>query len=266
MTRRKVGTRRRIALTVGTTVALILGGAVVAPFASASDRPGGQSGDRRSGPLGRWLSFWGGGGSASGSASGSQASADGCSDVELVFARGTGDFPRPLGILGVPLSAALKRELPGRSVTATGVDYAADFAQTSDGPGATVMSRHIAEVADRCEDTQFVIGGYSQGASVTDIAIAARGSRALGRGETIPTDLAPRIAAVVVFGNPLSGFGGTTLENASDLYGDRTRSFCGNADTICGGARNGNVQGGHLSYASNGAVDDAAEFAAGHID
>jgi len=171
-----------------------------------------------------------------------------------------------LGILGVPLSRELAANLPGRSVNATGVDYAADFAQTSDGPGATVMTRHIVDVADRCPQTTFVIGGYSQGASVTDIAIDARGAQRLGRGETIPEELAPRIAAVVVFGNPLSGFSGSTLEDASALYGAKTKSFCGTTDTICGGGRNGNVRGGHLSYNSNGAVTQAAEFAAARVD
>jgi len=79
------------------------------------------------------------------------------------------------------------------------------------------MTRHIVDVAGRCPQTTFVIGGYSQGASVTDIAIDARGAQRLGRGETIPAELAPRIAAVVVFGDPLSGFSGSTLENASAL-------------------------------------------------
>jgi cutinase len=68
-----------------------------------------------------------------------------------------------------------------------------------------------------------------------------------------------------VFGNPLSGFGGGTLENASALYGAKTKSFCGRSDTVCGGSRNGNINGGHLSYTSNGAVTQAAQFAAGKI-
>jgi Cutinase len=70
---------------------------------------------------------------------------------------------------------------------------------------------------------------------------------------------------VVVFGNPLSGFAGSTLEKAGATSGGRTKSFCGQSDPVCGGNRNGNVQGSHLSYPSNGALDQAAAFAAGKI-
>lgn len=251
--------RRKAFLTVGVAVALSLGGVIVAPFASAG--VDGSSATQRQSAVQRWASFWRGQSAPTPTAGDS----GGCSDVELVFARGTGDVPRPLGILGVPLSRELANRLPGLSVKATGVDYAADFAQSSDGPGATVMTRHVVAVAEACPDTQFVIGGYSQGASVTDIAVNAQGARVLGRGEAIPEELVPRVAAVVVFGNPLSAFAGRALEDASAVYGGKMKSFCGRADTVCGGARNGNIGGGHLSYTSNGAVGQTAEFAAGKV-
>jgi cutinase len=227
MTQRTIRSGRRLALTLGVAAAFTVGGAFTVPFASAAE-------------------------------------ADACSDVELVFARGTGDVPRPLGTLGGPLSQQLTDALPDKTVTAYGVNYAAASDQSSDGDGATDMSRHIIAVAAECADTQFVIGGYSQGASVTDIAVAAEGSRYLGTGETIPVALAPRIAAVVVFGNPLSSFA-QPLEQASALYGAKTKSLCGTTDTVCAGSRHGNITGGHLSYRTNGAVTQAAEFAASQI-
>lgn len=257
-------TRRKVLLTVGVAAVLSLAGAITAPFASAAETGGASAGARSSG-VERWLDFWSSRRGATSSGNQTTAAGD-CADVEFVFARGTGDVPRPLGILGVPLSRELADKLPGKTVNAFGIDYAADFAQSSDGPGATAMTRHIVEVAGKCANTDFVIGGYSQGASVTDIAVDATGARALGRGETIPEALAPRIAAVVVFGNPLSGFAGRTLENASDLYGAKTKSFCGTTDTVCGGARNGNITGGHLSYTSNGAIGQAATFAAAKVN
>lgn len=258
-------TRRKALLTVGVAAALSLGGAIAAPFASAAEN-GASVGARQSG-VERWLDLWSSRrGSNNSGDNNTEAAVGDCADVEFVFARGTGDFPRPLGILGVPLGRELTNKLPGKTVNAFGIDYAADFAQSSDGPGATEMTRHIVEVAGECANTKFVIGGYSQGASVTDIAVNATGARVLGRGETIPEELAPRIAAVVVFGNPLSGFAGGPLENASDLYGAKTKSFCGNSDTVCGGARNGNITGGHLSYTSNGAIAQAATFAAGKVN
>ncbi|MDQ1033785.1 hypothetical protein QFZ75_000201 [Streptomyces sp. V3I8] len=66
----------------------------------------------------------------------SMASAAPCSDVEVVFARGTGEAPG-LGITGAPLVRNIKSGLSGKTVTSHAVDYAANFSQTSAGPGAT---------------------------------------------------------------------------------------------------------------------------------
>ncbi|KAE9263410.1 hypothetical protein PF008_g32371, partial [Phytophthora fragariae] len=52
----------------------------------------------------------------------------------------------------------------------------------SAGPGATDMTNHVVSVAKECPNTVFVLGGYSQGASVT---------ATLGSGGTIPENLAP---------------------------------------------------------------------------
>ncbi|KAE8880917.1 hypothetical protein PF003_g34830 [Phytophthora fragariae] len=44
------------------------------------------------------------------------------------------------------------------------------------------MTNHVVSVAKECPNTVFVLGGYSQGASVT---------ATLGSGGTIPENLAP---------------------------------------------------------------------------
>jgi hypothetical protein len=75
-----------------------------------------------------------------------------------------------------------------------------------------------------------------KGASATDIALGLPGSTFLGRGESVATTLASRIAAVVVVCNPLSNF-------------------------VCGGSRDGNIDGGHLDYRTNEAIDQAVAFA-----
>jgi len=162
------------------------------------------------------------------------------------------------------LTNNLKQRLPGRTVTSYGVNYAAAQDQSSAGPGATDMSRHIAEVAGRCPRTRFVIGGYSQGGTVTDIAIGLRGASRT-TGETIPASLASRVVAVVVFGNPL-GLSGRVIETASPTYGPKAKSFCNTDDTVCGGGGAGSLSGGHLSYATNGSVPQAADFAAGQLN
>jgi cutinase len=182
-----------------------------------------------------------------------------CADVEVVFARGTIEAPG-LGIVGTPLVSAIKSALPGKSVNSYAVDYAADVAQTSAGSGATDMSNHVKSVAASCSNTAFVLGGYSQGASVTDIAIGI--PTVLGAGGAIPTDLAPRVKAIVVFGNPLRLFG-QTINTASSLYGAKALDTCADGDPVCG---NGVNVLAHLTYAFDGSTTTAAQFAASKIN
>lgn len=217
------GRGRRIA-TIGAGAALVAAGAVLAPQAFA----------------------------------GTQTRAADCSDVELVFARGTGE-PQGLGILGRPLAQQLAAELPGRTVSSFAVVYAAARNQASAGPGATNMTQRIVSVAGSCPETRFVIGGYSQGASVTDIAMGIRGAGTSG--QAIPAALTDRVAAVVVFGNPL-GLQRRTIAGSSPVFGPKAKEFCATGDPVCGGGRN---FAAHLAYARNGNVGQAAEFAAGKI-
>lgn len=266
---------RKVVL-IGISAAVVGAGAIVTPQAFAGTLPGfGRDGGTRSGFFGLGSRFGGGGatgngggfgsGGATGNGAGSGGAADNggatgdCSDVQLVFARGTGE-PQGLGVLGRPLAQALARELPGQSVSSFAVVYAAASNQRSAGPGATDMSRHIAGVAADCPETQFVIGGYSQGASVTDIAIGIRGAGTAG--ETIPEELNDRVSAVVVFGNPL-GLQRRTIAQSSPEFGPKAKEFCATGDPVCGG---GNNFAAHLAYARNGDVQEAAEFAAGKIN
>ena len=153
-----------------------------------------------------------------------------CNDVEVVFVRGTGETPG-LGVLGRPLVTGLQSQLTGYSVGSYAVDYAANTSQTSAGPGATGMSSRISSVAASCPGTRFVIGGYSQGGTVTDVAIGIH--TGVSTGTPIPTSLSSRVAAVVVFGNPL-GATGRTISTASTLYGPRSRDYCNVSDSTCG--------------------------------
>jgi cutinase len=294
-----VRSRRLTAITV-LTGALLAGGALTAPFASASVRADDGSG---AGLVQRWFSWYSGrsghasqpapwpaagpaslptswptawpdqsGVSGIGTApstaatsapaappaTGAPASVGNCADVEVVFARGTGDLPG-LGVLGTPLVSAIRSALPGRTVNAYGVNYAADASQASAGPGATDMSRHVRTVAAACPGTKFVIGGYSQGATVTDIAIGIQFGTSTG--EAIPAGLAPRVAAAVVFGNPL-GIMHQTITQRSPVYGPKTKEFCSQGDPICGNGANSMA---HLQYMTDGSVQQAAQFVAGKV-
>ncbi|WP_432540873.1 cutinase family protein [Kineococcus sp. SYSU DK002] len=188
------------------------------------------------------------------------AAAATCSDVEVVFARGTGEAPG-LGIVGGPFVRALTSQLSDRSVGSHAVDYAANSSQTSAGPGASAMSAHVSSVAAQCPGTRFVLGGYSQGATVTDIALGIRTGTTSGT--PVPAGLAGRVAAVVVFGNPL-GLSGRTIATASPTYGPKSKDYCNSSDTVCGSAPKTGT-GGHLSYVSNGSATAGAQFAAGLV-
>lgn len=195
---------------------------------------------------------------ASGAHTAAATPATSCPDVEFVFARGSGEAPG-LGMVGTPLAGSLASDLPGKTVEDYAVTYAASLDQTSAGPGATAMSDHIIAVAAQCPATKFVIGGYSQGASVTDIAAGI--STVLGTGTTIPTALAPRVAAVVTFGNPfLWSF--TTPAAASPAYGPKWYDFCAPGDPICA---NGINFLAHFAYPTNGDTTLGAQYAAAKV-
>ncbi|KAG7375236.1 hypothetical protein PHYPSEUDO_002390 [Phytophthora pseudosyringae] len=178
-----------------------------------------------------------------------------CSDVHVVFARGSGEMPG-LGICGTPLVSSITSNLAGLSVSSYAVNYLASVTQSSAGPGASDMTKHVTAVAQQCPDTVFVLGGYSQGASVTDISIGIK--TMLGVGASIPETLAPRIKAIVTFGNPLKLMG-QTIERASQLYGAKAVEFCNLGDPVCA---NGFNTMAHVTYPMNGSVTKAAAQAA----
>jgi cutinase len=187
-------------------------------------------------------------------AAGAQAATT-CTDVQVVFARGSGELAG-LGIVGTPLVSAITGDLTGKSVSSYAVNYGASYDQSSAGAGATDMTNHITSVAAACPNTSFVVGGYSQGASVTDIALGV--PNFLGAGSSISTSLAPRIKAVVVFGNPL-GMTGGHIPTSSTLYGAKAKEFCNSGDPVCGAGFNVIA---HLMYAFDGSATTGATFAA----
>lgn len=93
-----------------------------------------------------------------------QAVADDCPDVELVFARGTGEAW--VGRVGQALADALVPMLGGRSLALYPVNYPASINFLSTGSGATDVQNHLAGAAVACPATRFVLGGFSQGAAV----------------------------------------------------------------------------------------------------
>ncbi|MEU5636313.1 cutinase family protein [Streptomyces rishiriensis] len=188
------------------------------------------------------------------------ASAAACSDIDVVAARGTFE-PGTLGlIVGDPVYSALQRKLTGKNLSSYRVNYPADLSLTSAAQGNADVVNHVKSQAAACPNQRFVLVGYSQGANVVDNSVGVSSAGAVVGSPivaTIPAALEPRVAAVLLFGNPIRALG----RSVTGVYQSRTVDFCAHGDPICesGG---GDVLA-HLGYTAN--ADAAAVFAAGRV-
>jgi cutinase len=199
------------------------------------------------------------------------AAAGPCSDVEVVFARGTFEAPG-VGDTGQAFVDALRAKLGAKSVDVYPVNYPAslDFATAAD--GVIDASNKVRDVTASCPNTKMVLGGYSQGAAV----IAYTTEDAVPPGYTLPAGVtgpmapavADHVAAVALFGKPSSGFLQTIYTGAppitvGHLYSAKTTDLCIPDDPIC--SPGGNDNAAHTLYAENGMAAQAADFAARHL-
>ncbi|WP_033278333.1 cutinase family protein [Streptomyces sp. NRRL F-525] len=204
------------------------------------------------------LSLAGGAGLATLSAP--TATAATCSDLDVVAARGTFE-PGALGlIVGDPVFSALQKKITGKTLSSYAVNYPADLSLTSAATGNADVVNHVDAQAAACPNQRFILVGYSQGANVVDNSIGISSDGAVVGSPivaTIPAALAPRVAAVLLFGNPIRALG----KSVTGTYQSRTIDFCANGDPIC---QNGGTDVlAHLGYTSD--ADAAATFAAGKV-
>jgi cutinase len=171
-----------------------------------------------------------------------------CTDVELVVARGTGE-PGALGlIVGDPLLAATRTAIAPKTIAGHPIVYPATLAAGSPQTGNRAVVAHISTRSAQCATTKFVLVGYSQGAQVVDMAVGADVSGTINVTApvaVIPADLAPRITAIVTFGNPISALG----RALPAPYADRHLDVCAQGDPVCQ-AGGGNF-GAHLTYSAD---------------
>lgn len=184
------------------------------------------------------------------------ASADNCPDIEVTFARGTGE-PAGLGRVGGAFVDQLRRKVGGRSVGAYGVVYPATYDFLAAADGANDASGHIQWMADNCPNTRQVLGGYSQGAAVMDV-IGAVPVPGVGFNNPLPPDAAGHVAAIAVFGNPSAKLG--LPLTSSPVWGGKVIDLCTPGDPIC--QSDGQNMAAHSAYAG-GPTNDAANFVAG---
>ena len=197
------------------------------------------------------------------------AHAAGCPDVEIVFARGTTEAPG-VGDTGQAFVDSLRTQLRGRTVGVYPVDYPA----TTDWPtamdGIRDASRHIKATAANCPNTKMVLGGFSQGAAVmgfvTDAAVPD-GISETDVPQPMPLDVANHVAAVALFGKPSTRFMsmiGQPQVTLGPVYEAKTIDLCVPDDLIC--SASGMSFDAHNTYIDAGMADQAAVFAAGHIN
>jgi cutinase len=165
-----------------------------------------------------------------------------CPDAEVVFARGR-EEPPGVGAVGDALVNSLRSMVP-ISVGVYGVNWPADIAVA---PGASDMRAHVESMAASCPNTRMVLGGYSLGATVADLAT-----------RNMPPGMAQHIAAVALFGNGAKRLG------PAPAFAGKTIDQCADGDPICGRGLN---WPSHLqpSYLGSGLVDQAASFIAGKL-
>ncbi|KJK34641.1 cutinase [Streptomyces variegatus] len=204
------------------------------------------------------LSLAGGAGLATLSAPPAMAAA--CSDVEVVAARGTFE-PGTLGfIVGDPVYSALQKKAVGKNLSSYKVNYPADLSPTSAAQGNLDLVNHVKSQAAACPGQKFVLVGYSQGANVVDNSIGISSAGAVVGSPivaTLPAALEPKVAAVLLFGNPIRALG----KSVTGTYQSRTLDLCAQGDPVC--ENGGGDVGAHLSYRDD--AEEAAAFAAGRL-
>lgn len=192
------------------------------------------------------------------------ATAEPCSDIEVVFARGTGE-PPGIGRVGQAMVDRLAALVAPRNLGVYAVNYPAgiNFLTTAD--GANDAAGHIAWLADQCPGTRVVLGGFSQGAAAVSMlaGVPPIGDRigTIGSAPPLPPYSADRVAAVAVFGNPGNRFG-TPLSGAGQFAG-RAIDLCSPGDPIC--IQGGRTRAAHSNYELPPYPDQAAGFIAGRL-
>ena len=157
------------------------------------------------------------------------ATAAGCPDAEVIFARGRFE-PPGIGRIGQAFVDALRADT-AKSIGVYGVNYIADWDIV---PGANDMSRHMQYMATNCPNTRLVPGGYSLGAAVVDVVLSVTESQ-FGYNSPLPASVAPHVAAVVLFGNGTRSIFGPVSASNNPLYGPKTLDQCNVDDPICNG-------------------------------
>ncbi|GAB7362400.1 hypothetical protein MBLNU230_g2724t1 [Neophaeotheca triangularis] len=170
-----------------------------------------------------------------------------CSDVTLIFARGSTEGGNIGSSVGPPTCSQLKRRFNSVSCQGVGGPYDAQILTNNLRRGTTPAAiqegvRLFEKAASDCPNTIMVGGGYSQGAALMTGAV-----------QDTPADVKARIAGAVLYGNTQNRQNNGKIP---DYPEDDALTFCNTSDGVCGGALL--VTAGHLTYTAD--VGDAVDF------
>lgn len=191
------------------------------------------------------------------------ASASDCPDVEVVFARGTGE-PPGVGWIGQQFVDALRWRTLGRSVGVYPVDFPSvpEFGPTV--AGVADAAGRVADMSANCPGTALVLGGYSRGAALVGYVTGSEPA-ADGFPAALPSEAVDRVAAVALLGRPSAAFLSSLQAPPLAIgpgYAAKTIELCAPADPVCSAGDDGAA---HAAYAANGMVGQAADFAAARL-
>jgi hypothetical protein len=197
------------------------------------------------------------------------ASAAPCSDVEVVFARGTGE-PPGVGPTGQAFVDSLRPRVGARSLGVYAVNYPASDDWPTGVNGIRDASAHVVATATNCPKTRMVLGGWSQGAAVMGFVTSAAVPDGVDPA-TVPKplqpDLADHVAAVVLFGEPNAramNFLGEPPIVIGPLYAGKAIQLCVPDDAVCSDGLDFAAHNPDL-YAGDGTVNQGAAFATSHL-
>ena len=191
-----------------------------------------------------------------------------CPDVQVVFARGTGE-PPGVGPTGQAFVNDLHSRISGKSLDVYPVNYPASDQWDTGVDGIRDAGAHVVSMAHDCPTTKMVLGGYSQGAAVMGFVTSAAVPDGVDPA-TVPKPMDPEVAnhvsSVVLFGMPnvrAMNFLGEPPVAIGPLYQPKTIKVCAPEDPVCSDGMNFSA---HDTYASDGAmVAKGAAFAASSL-
>ncbi|OBI78825.1 cutinase family protein [Mycobacterium asiaticum] len=191
-----------------------------------------------------------------------------CPDVEVVFARGTGEEPG-VGPTGQAFVDNLRPRLGAQSMDVYPVNYPASDEWATGVDGVRDAGAHVNSMAAACPKTKMVLGGFSQGAAVMGFVTSAAVPDGIDPA-TVPKPLDPAVAdhvsSVVLFGLPnvrAMEFLGQPPVAIGPLYQAKTMKVCATDDPVCSEGLN---FAAHNTYADDGAmIDQGAAFAASRL-